>query len=177
MTGAIDVLTDDQARQAVKLLFDFIPESAFEGGRKPSAERIRTVTGALRDQAPFNDRPVIQGLLLAERPEQAAAQAEIARIVLRQAYQSSALAPAVARAINVASRPQMAIDPVTGAVMVALLLATTHFEKKEDGYKVELGAGAKDIIGALRVPELLDKLPALVKALPSAVVAKLLHLG
>jgi hypothetical protein len=72
MTDAIDLLPDDQARQAVKLLFDFMPESTFEGGRKPSAERIRTVTGALRDQAPFNDRPVIEGLLLAERPEQAA---------------------------------------------------------------------------------------------------------
>jgi hypothetical protein len=71
----------------------------------------------------------------------------------------------------------MALDPVTGAVMVALLLATTHFEKTEHGYKVELGAGAKDIISALRLPELLDKLPALVKALPPGVMAKLLHLG
>lgn len=177
MTPPIESLTDDQARQAVKLLFDVLPPDLWEGGRKPAQEGIRTFALELREASSGAEQQAIDGLLEPNDPQRIAAQAAVARLVLRQAEQSPGLAPYCEKAIELATTPHMAIDPITGAFVLMLLLCTTNVEKTKSGWKLELGGQAKNIVGALRLPELAAQLPAVIKALPSAIVSGLLLKG
>jgi hypothetical protein len=129
---------------------------------------------ALQEESAPLDRPALEALLLPKDPQQLAAQAGMARLVLTQAEQSPALAPYCSKAIELARTPHMGIDPITGSFVIMMLLCTTRISKTEHGFKVELGAAAKDIIGALKLPELVAQLPAVIKALPAPVVSGLL---
>src|SRR4051812_38102251 len=68
MQPGIDALTDEQAVRALRLFYDLTPAEIWEGGRKPSTERMRTVTAALREEAPADIRPVLEALLASDRP-------------------------------------------------------------------------------------------------------------
>lgn len=175
MSQTIDELNDAQARHAVQLFYDRLPASAWEGDRKPGSERVGTVMRALAEEAPPHERAALSGLLDDSRPESLAAQAALARLVLRQAAESPALAPLVRQAVEEAAKPTMAVDPVTGVIIVAVLLATTTVDRDADGsLHVHLGGGAAGILSALKVPDLLAKLPAVLGALPANVLSRIL---
>lgn len=172
MSDGPDALNDEQARHAAKLFYDHLSAAAWEGGRKPAAERVATVVGALQEQAVGQDGAVLKGLT-APTPAGLAAQAALARIVLTQALASPATAPAAQEAVAGALQPNMGPALEYGSMIVAMLLSTTKIDHGADGWHVHLGGGAADIVAALRVPELLDKLPAVLKALPADILARL----
>lgn len=167
-----DSLNDEQARHAAKLFYDHLSASAWEGGRKPAIERVATVVSALQDLSTGQDGAVLKGLT-AMTPASLAAQAVLARIVLTQALAAPGMAPAAQAAIAGALQPNMGVALEYGSIIVAMLLSTTKIDHGPDGWHVHLGGGAADIVTALRVPELLEKLPAIIKALPATVLARL----
>lgn len=91
-------------------------------------------------------------------------------MLLSQLRQSPTFLPIVDRAIETARKPHAGIEPITGAFIVAILLATTKVESTPEGWKIYFGAGVVDAIAALRLPELLEKLPPVLKALPEGVL-------
>jgi hypothetical protein len=161
MTSQIASLTDQQAVHAVKLFYDFSPPELWEGEEKPSPERIKTIAAALVKQAPTDVRPAVAALVEEDQQDYTPARAEVSRLILTQLWQSPTFRPYVDRAVETASRPSMAIDPITGAFVIAILLATSR--------KVQGGAVVVDAIKALRLPELLHELPPVLKALPEGV--------
>jgi hypothetical protein len=165
----IAALSDEQAAKAARIFFDRVPPECWEDGRKPSGERVRTAVEAIREEAGETERSFIEQVL-----QPTAARGVVARLVLAEALASAALRPHAETALAEAVKPDMMFDAATGLFVIVLLLCTSRVEKTPSGFKVELGAGAKDIIAALRVPELLDKLPAIIKALPAEVVAAVL---
>lgn len=171
---AISVLNDAQAAKALRLLYDRTPPEHWEDGGKPSEERLRTVVDALREDAAETDRHAVETLLA---PASLRERGTLARLVLTRVSQSSALRPYVDQAVTEAAKRDMMFDPAAGVFVIGMLLATSKVAKTKDGFTVELGGGAKDIIGALRVPEVLAKLPAIIKALPSEILSRLLPNG
>ena len=165
MVNQITSLTDEQAIHALKLFYYFSPPELWEGEEKPSPERVRTIAAALVKQAPAEIQPTVAALVEEDQTDHTRARADVCRLVLRQLQQSPTFRPAVDRAIETASQPRMAIDPFTGAFIIAILLATT----KIDGKRVHLGGGAVDAIKALRLPELLHELGPVLKALPKEI--------
>jgi hypothetical protein len=174
MNRTADTLTDEQACQAAKLLFDLLPAEVWKDGEKPSPERVRNVVGSLSARAAPSDQAVIDSLVAGDTPSRLAGQAAIARLVLDAAEGSDKLAPYATTAIATAVKPDLCIDPITGTFVIALLLATTKIKKDEHGFDIELGAGAKDIIKSLDPVGLLKALPAVIKALPASVLTHLL---
>jgi hypothetical protein len=168
MADEIGLLNDEQTVHAVRLFFDFAPPEVWEGNHKPSVERVKTVAAALVREAPPELKPVLGALAESCAPEIMAVRAEVCRIILGQANRSPALRPYVTKAVSTALKPHMGIDPSTGAFIIALLLVTS---KKVGGGQVIV-----DMIGALRLPELLHELPEVVKALPEQIFSKLKEL-
>jgi hypothetical protein len=175
---AIRDLTDVQAIRAVKLFYDLTPPEIWEDSRKPPAERVKTLAAGLLEEAPSDMKPILVSLLEGGQPEKTAAQSEICRIILRQALQSPKLKPFADQAIETAGRPAMAIDPATGAFIIAMLIATSKIEVTPDGgYTVRLGDTVVEMLRALQVPKLVHELAAVIKALPKEIVSKLLSLS
>ena len=166
-------LNDAQARQAVKLLYEQLPAEQWEDGRKPNAARVDTVVRSLQDQADGAASTLLASLLDDAHPEAAQANAALARIVLAQALATPDLAPLARRAIDEATQPNMGIDVGTAVFIIGMLLATSRIDRDADGsWHVHLAGGAPNILRALKVPDLLEKLPAVISALPAAVVAR-----
>lgn len=172
MTADPTTLNDLQARHAIKLFYDHLPAAVWDGGRKPGTERVATVVGALREEAE-GDAGKALAALTANTPDGLAAQAALARIVLMQALEAPALAPVARAAIAGALQANMGPALEYGMMIVAMLLATTKIDRGADGWHVHLGGSAADIVSALRVPEMLDKLPAVLKALPQEILGRL----
>jgi hypothetical protein len=164
-------LNDAQARHAIQLFYDNLPDSAWEDD-KPSVERVNTVVRALVESS---DRATSNTLSELTNDKNLAAQAGVARLVLTQALATPSLADSAGTAIAASAKANMMFDPVSGLLIIGVLLATTKFDKNADGsIHVELGGSAASILSALRVPELLDKLPGVIKALPAAILQKVL---
>ena len=155
----IQNLTDEQASSAVKLFYDLAPAELWEDGLKPSPEL-----------SPEEYKPGISTLVAGD----AETGGEIARTLLVNMSESPSLCPWVERAVSEARKPHMCIDPITGTFILVFLLAIPNVDLKKGELSVEPGAGVAKIISALNLPELLDKLPAIIKALPGGVWAKLL---
>ena len=172
MPDQIDSLSSKQAVSAIRSLYDLLPASVWEDGRKPSASRVETIASRLQEQAPPEVKPAVEALLTAGESAEAG---QVAKLLLHRFAVSEALRPYVDQAVNVAAAPAMALDPVTGGFILAMLLLSSKFEKTPDGWKFT--GGAPDILRELRLPELLDKLPAVLKALPESILTKLLGLG
>jgi len=160
----LDTLTDEQAIRAVRLFYDFSTPELWKDGEKPSPEFVEMIGAALVEQAPADLQPAVAALVADNQPSHTAARAEVCRLLLSQLDQLSAFQPALHRAIENARKPQMMIDPVTGVFIIAILIATA---KNADGLV--------KVIGALHLPDLLDKLPPVLKALPEGVVKALLQ--
>jgi hypothetical protein len=166
----IQNLTDEQASSAVKLFYDLAPAELWEDGLKPSPERVRSIATGLAELSPEEYKPGISTLVAGD----AETGGEIARTLLVNMSESPSLCPWVERAVSEARKPHMCIDPITGTFILVFLLAIPNVDLKKGELSVEPGAGVAKIISALNLPELLDKLPAIIKALPGGVWAKLL---
>ncbi len=179
---SISLLTDEQAINAVKLFYDFAPPELWEDGKKPAPERVEKVAAALVEYASADDKPVIAALLDDDKKELMGARSEVCRMLLSQLRQSPTFLPIVDRAIETACQPRAGIEPITGAFIVVILLATTKVEVEytPDGklkkIVVEPGRGVVEIIEALRLSELLEKLPPVIKALPEEVLGDLVKI-
>ncbi|HVN03867.1 MAG TPA: hypothetical protein VMT86_05575 [Bryobacteraceae bacterium] len=170
MQDQIQQLSDRQAPLAVRFFYELSPPEAWEGGRKPGPERVRTVVAALREQAPAGIQPVVEALADDSESAGAQARAAICRDLLESLSRQPELKPFVEQAVIKAREVHMAIDPVTGIFLIALLIASADVDK--DGWHP--GAGIARIISALNPAEMLNRLPAVIKALPAEVIAKLL---
>ncbi|MHB8267456.1 hypothetical protein [Bradyrhizobium sp.] len=159
MPDAIENLTDEQAIRAVRRFYELTPASIWEGGRKPSPEYIRSLAEAAKDDAPAELQPAVAGLVNAGSAEATVAQATVARIVLRRAQAVPSFTPLVTQAIGDACKPAMAIDPVTGAFILAFLLFTSDIDLKKGRFR-----GAAYAVKAIQAlpKELLVKLAKLI---------------
>jgi len=170
MQDSIRQLSDRQAPLAVRFFYELSPPEVWEGGRKPGPERVRTVVEAVRDQAPGAIQPVVDALADDSDSAGAEARAAICRDLLQGLSEQPELKPLVEQAVNKAREVHMAIDPATGIFLIALLIASADIDK--DGWHP--GAGIARIISALNPAEMLNRLPAVIKALPAEVISKLL---
>lgn len=147
MPEQIDSLTDEQALLALKMFIEDSPSEVWADGRRPTAARMEQVGDAVVRNAPEQLKSTVTTL----------DQAQVARFILNKLREAPDLQPAVENAIDSASRPhKFAIDPVTGAFLVACLLATSKFEHG----KISLGAN---------MPQILRELPAVIKAIPQGI--------
>jgi hypothetical protein len=172
----LQFLNDHQVVKAVRLFYDVAPRELWEGGEKPSAERLKLIGDALIKEAPAEAQSVITALAKEGEPDNIAARAGICRLILTRLQQSAKFKPYVDQAIDAAA-PTMAMDPVTGAFIIVFLLCTTVVEPTPHGRHYRLAGGAVDFIKALRLPELLHELPAVLKALPDSIWNALARLG
>jgi hypothetical protein len=168
MTDPIASLTDEQAINAIRLFYDYTTPDLWEDEEKPSIERVKTIAAALVENAPADVQPVVAVLVDDHQPEQTAARAEVCRLILSQLRQSPVFGLYADRAIDTAKQPHMAIDPITGVFIIAVLLATTKVESTPNGWNIEFGGGSVVAIKAL--PKLLHELPPIIKALPESVL-------
>lgn len=173
----LQALNDHQVVKAMRLFYDVAPRELWEGGEKPSAERLKLIGDALIKEAPAEARPIITALANEGEPDNIAARAGICRLILTRLQQSAKFEPYVDQAIDAARTPTMAMDPVTGAFIIVFLLCTTVAEPTPHGRRYRLAGGAVDAIKALRLPELLHELPAVLKALPDSIWNALARLG
>jgi hypothetical protein len=110
----IQVLSDEQAPLAVRYFYELSPPDAWEGGRKPGPERVRTVMAAVREQAPVEIQPVLGALLDDAGPADPGARASICRSLLASLRERPELKLVVDQAVAKAREVHMLIDPVTG---------------------------------------------------------------
>jgi len=151
-------LTDEQAIRAVRLFYDFSTPELWEKGKKPSPDFVKMIAAALVAQAPADLRPAV-ATLANDQATQTPARGEVCRLLLSRLRESPAFRTAVDQAIETAKKPQMMFDPVTGAFILALLIATA-----------ENAEGLSTVIRALDLKGLLHELPAVLKALPEGVL-------
>jgi hypothetical protein len=176
MKETIAQLSDEQAIRSVRYFYDLSPSDVWEGRRKPSAERVTAIATALQANAPPDLKPILDGLLGTDRGGDNLAQAAACRALLDQLSQSPSFAPYVDGAVRRGRDAHMAIDPLTGAIMIALLVAMPRIQGKSDGsWVVDPAAGIPAVISALKLPELLSKLPAALRALPEGLLKELLR--
>ncbi len=171
--GPIASLTDGQAIRAVKYFFDFSPPELWEDGQKPSPDRVKQIAAALVAQSPDDVKPAVAALVDDVETAATPARAQVCRLILTQLSQSPAFESTVERAVETSRLPHKMIDPVTGAFILAFLLATTQIERTPDGWKFRGAGGAMEVIGNLHLPELLHELPPVIKALPQGIWAAL----
>jgi hypothetical protein len=164
MATPIDSLSDHQALLALKLFYDLSPDRVWDGGRKPSPERIRTLAGDLQDEAPPEYAHFLE-LLLDDSPDAADAHARAAfcRMLLSSFHDSPELQASADQAVATAAQPDMCIDPITGTFIVFLALAVIpRIEKGPDGLKIIPAAGLESLLKAL---------PPVLSAAPKEIIA------
>jgi hypothetical protein len=178
MKETIALLSDEQAIRAVRHFYDLSSPDIWEGGRKPPPERVTTIATALHDNAPPDLTPILDGLLGDARQGDNTARSAICRVLLDELSQAPDFAPYVEQAVTKAREAHMAIDPITGAFLLALLVAIPKIQRNADGsWVIQPAAGVPAVISALKLPELLGKLPAALRALPKGLLEQLVKLG
>jgi hypothetical protein len=157
-----------QALRALNLLYDLAPPEAWEGGIKPPPARVETIVRRMQEDAPEETQPVIDALLSNDNLEQ---RGELARYVLDQYAADERLRPAVERAVQLAAKPDMAVDPITITAIVAFMVLASPVVKTRRG--TQYTGGLVAAIKALHVDKIAEQLPAIVKAIPQAILARL----
>jgi hypothetical protein len=160
----LEALTPIQAVRAVGLFYDLLP-----GAEKPSRARIESVAGKLRDKAPDEAQPAIEGIFAPQNEE---ARGELALLILERLSKDDSLKPYVNQAVARAAKPDMAIDPLSlTAILAVLVFLSPTIEK--DGDKVKYTSGLVATLQQLHVDEIARRLPAILKALPQSILEKL----
>jgi hypothetical protein len=158
----IGMLTDQQAIRALHLFYELLPPASWENARKPSPERLKTLAAGIAEEAPVDLQAAVSALLDDSNPAGASARAALARLVLTQAVDSPQFAPAAMQAMTTAAKPEMFIEPVTAALMFALVLSVSDI--KAGGFRYQ--SRLPNVIKELRLPELVGKLGPVLRALP-----------
>ena len=92
------------------MLYDLAPPEAWEGGVKPPVARIETIMQRVQQKAPEETQPVVDALTTTGSLED---RGELARFALAQYATDERMRPAVERSIELAAKPDMAVDPLT----------------------------------------------------------------
>lgn len=175
MKERIETLTPEQAERALLLFYDLLPPESWDGGNKPSRARIEDLADKLQENAPAD----IQSFLGSLRTgEDETTTGEVAKIVLQQFAQMDSLRPYVEQAAARSEEPHMALDPFTlGACAIVLLAAMSS------KIKISVKDGSVDVGIINRAPELVrelagvvEKLPAVLKALPESAMEQIVGL-
>lgn len=133
MEQSISSLSPEQAQRALMIFYDLLPDDFWEGGKKPSAVKLKYTAEKLQDEAPADVRPVVD-VLLAEGGE--AEKGEAAKAVLSIFYEQESLRGFVEQATEQAQQPHMAPIPlIIGAVIVILAALPKKVDRKKGIYE------------------------------------------
>ena len=156
-----------QAQRALLLVYDRLPDGAWGGGKKPSLVSFEAFGDDLRDAASLETTPVVEALL---GPGHEELKGAAAREALRMLAEDETLRPLVSEAVTRAAKPDAAAFPlVIGACIIAFSLMPKIEVTEKDGHRTVNWVFDPTSNAAV----LLDKLTALIKALPPSVVATL----
>lgn len=133
MDQSIASLSHEQAQRALMIFYDLLPGDFWEGGKKPSAVKLKYTAEKLQDQAPEDVRPVVDALLAEGREEE---KGEAAKAVLTIFYEQESLRGYVEKATQQAQQPHMAPIPlIIGAVIVILAALPKEIDRKKGTMK------------------------------------------
>jgi len=133
MEQSVASLSHEQAQRALMIFFDLLPGDFWEGGKKPSAVKLKYTAEKLQDDAPEDVRPVVDALLAAGREEE---KGEAAKAVLTIFYEQESLRGYVEKATEQAQQPHMAPIPlIIGAVIVILAALPKKIDWKNKQYE------------------------------------------
>lgn len=134
MEQSIASLPPEQAQRALMIFYDLLPGDFWEGGKKPSAVKLKYTAEKLQGDAPEDVRPVVDALL-AEGGE--AEKGEAAKAVLSIFYEQESLRGFVEQATQQAQQPHMAPIPlIIGAVIVILAALPKEIDLKKGIVKI-----------------------------------------
>jgi hypothetical protein len=156
-----------QAIRALHLLYDLAPPEAWEGGVKPPVARIETIMQRVQQEAPEETQLVVDALTAGSEEERGV----LARYALAQYAVDERMRPAVERSVELAGKPDMAVDPLTLTAIVAFLVLASPEIKTRQGTRYTGGLVAT--IRALHVDKIAEQLPAIVKAIPETILARI----
>ena len=133
MEQSIASLSHEQAQRALMIFYDLLPRDFWEGGKKPSAVKLKHTAKKLQDDAPDDVRPVVDVLLAEGREEE---KGEAAKAVLSIFYEQESLRGFVEQATQQAQQPHMAPIPlIIGAVIVILAALPKKIDWKNKQYE------------------------------------------
>lgn len=133
MEQSIASLSPEQAQRALMIFYDLVPGDFWEGGKKPSAVKLKYTAEKLQDDAPEDVRPVVNTLLAEGGEEEKGA---AAKAVLSICYEQESLRGFVEQATEQAQQPHMAPIPlIIGAVIVILAALPKEVDKKKGTVK------------------------------------------
>ncbi len=167
-------LTDEQAIKAVNFLYQITPGELWQDELKPKPARLGAVAASLQDNAGGEAKELIGGVMSSD----AAAlplRAALAKVILARASAIPELQSYVSRSIDASKQEVLAFDPLTGAIIIGMLLAVPTIEiKGKDGAsaKVSASEGLSHVLSALDIKGILHELPAVISALPKEVLSK-----
>ncbi len=165
IAGRIDSLTEDQAVRATRLFYDYLPADVWKDGRKPSLSRLVKVAGQVCDAAPAEIKPVVESLRDAgvSKPT-----GDLCKLLLEQFAEDEMFRADLEKAMALAVKPHMAINPLSvGAVVLAL----AAFSAKIRIIKTKKGKSEEsDVQIEFRAQEVLTALGEAMKALPKSIL-------
>lgn len=167
IADCIESLTEDQAVRAVRLFYDYLPADVWKGGRKPSLSRLVKVAGQVCDAAPAEIKPVVESLRDAGVSKPAG---DLCKLLLEQFAEDEMFRADLEKALALAVKPHMAIDPLSvGAVVLALAAfsARIRITRAKKGKSEE-----SDIQIEFRAPEVLTALGEALKAVPESILKR-----
>ena len=169
--GEIDLesLSALQAQRAILLVYDLLPDAAWAGGAKASLVSFDALGDDLLDATARDagTSAVVKGLI---QPGNDELKGAVARHALQALAQDPTLRPIVFGAAARSTEPDMMSPPeIVGACIIAMSLLPKYETTDVDGKRTTKWLFDPTGNAAL----LLDKLTALVKALPAKVVASL----
>lgn len=157
MDDKITSMTTEQALRAILLFYDLLPHEMWEDQTRPSLARMEALSDRLEESAPNEIKPVINSLLAEGNLD---SKGELAKVLLHTFSQQDALRPYVEQAVAHSAEPHM--EPALmgiGIVLLGLALLS---------HDVDWG----ELHITSHVPELVEKLTGLVKALPSELLRR-----
>ena len=166
VSSTLSNISAKQAIRALHLLYDLAPPEVWEGGVKPPVARIETIMQRVRENAPEETQPVVDALTAPGSLEDRGA---LARFALAQYATDERMLPAVERSIELAAKPDMAVDPLTLTAIVAFMVLASPVVKTSKG---SYTGGLVATIRALHVDKIAEQLPAIVKAIPETILAR-----
>lgn len=128
MEQSIASLSPEQAQHALMIFYDLLPDEFWEGGKKPSAAKIKYTAEQLQEDAPEDLQPVVNALLSKGGEK---GKGEAAKTVLEMFYEQESLRGFVEQAAEQARQPHLAPIPlIIGAVIVILAVVPKEIKWK-----------------------------------------------
>ena len=147
MEQSIASLSPEQAQHALMIFYDLVPDDFWEGGRKPSAAKIKYTAEQLQEDATEDVQPFVNALL-AEGGE--VGKGETAKALLGIFHEHESLRSFVEQAAEQARQPHMAPIPlIIGAVIVILAALPKEVDGKKKQWKFGHLDELANVIGKL----------------------------